>query len=227
MQRAFLLMSYLEPLHIPVERNPRNAEASRNLRLALALKPCPSDNSAFSSELVPAWLPSFRSAELLSLFQSPCKSRFCSLAYQIPLDFRRKSERERKHLRLDIVAKLVALLDCPHLNALFKERLQHIQNHHQRASEPRDFRYNDYVSLLRFFYQIPQLPLLWSFCSAHGLLNKDDVPQPVEFAVPPYLQFLIFKRLLASAHADIAINHFITSLIYSLYLIFSKYFYSE
>lgn len=86
---------------------------------------------------MPVVLSSLGAAEMHVLRPFEREGFLCSLAYQVALDFRAKSERERKNLGLNVVSEAVTVLYCPDPRALFHNQVKNRHNHKKASAQTR------------------------------------------------------------------------------------------
>ena len=96
----------------------------------------------------------------------PARQRLLrALAYEVPLDLGGETERERKHLALDIITKAISVLDGPHTAPFFHTQVEDVHNHKHRPSQSGKFRADDKITIIDATEKLAECPLTVSIFS--------------------------------------------------------------
>ena len=131
----------------------------------------------------------------------------CALAYQVALDFRAKSERERKNLGLNVVSEAVAVLYCPDPRAFFHNQVKNRHNHKKASAKARKLAAYNQVVLPDVRKKPAKLAFVRRERSADCLLNPGIHLKRILFAEPQNLEPLVFHRLSVRADPNVTVNH--------------------
>lgn len=117
------------------------------------------------------------------------------MAYQLPLDFGRDTERKGQNLAGNVVTETVVVLHCPDFGSDFHTMIENRHDHEERPSEPADFGADDDIIFLDTLQQFAQAPFVDLFRSACCLTNPFVDLQTVVTAEPLYFKSLVLYSL--------------------------------
>lgn len=156
---------------------------------------------------MPVVFSSLGTAEMHVLRPFEREGFLCALAYQVALDFRAKSECERKNLGLDVVSEAVAVLYRPDPRALFHNQVQNRHNHKKTSAQTRKFAAYNQVVFANVRKKPAQLAFVRRERSADCLLNPGSHLKRILFTEPQNLEPLVFHRLSVRADPNVTVNH--------------------
>ena len=144
-----------------------------------------------------------------------CQRLFRALTDEVALDFSRKTESERQHFALYVVAETVAILDCPDTTFPRHADVENLHDHKQTPAQSRQLAADDDIVFFHTFQQPAQPTFVIALRSTYRLLYPITNLQTLFPAKRIDLIALILHRLFVAAYSDISVHN--------LPIIFCKY----